>query len=44
MVYIACNNGDQAKEEYDSGGVDNRVQWLNAWRGIFHSAEILKQE
>lgn len=41
MVDVANDNGEQTEEDYNAGCVDDRVQGLDAWREILHSAEIL---
>lgn len=42
MVNVADDNGEQADKQYDSSGVDDRVQGLDAWREILHTAEVLR--
>lgn len=43
MVDVADDNGEQAEKQYDSSGVDDWVQGLDAWREILHAAEILHE-
>lgn len=44
MVDVANNYGEQAEEEDDSCGVDDWVQRPDAWRQIFHTAEVLQEK
>lgn len=41
VVDVADDDGEQAEEEYDSGGVDDGVQGLDAGREKLHTAEVL---
>ncbi len=41
MVDVADDDGEQAKEQYDSSGIDDCMQGLNAWREKLHTAEVL---
>lgn len=42
VVDVADDDGEQAEEEYDSGGVDDGVQGLDAGREKLHTAEVLR--
>lgn len=41
VVDVADNDSEQAQEEYDSGGIDDWMQGLDAGRKILHTAEVL---
>lgn len=42
MVDVADGDGEQAEEEYDSSGVDDGVQGLDAGGEKLHTAEVLR--
>lgn len=42
MIDVTNNNGEQTDEEYDSSGVDDRVQGLDTWSEILHTAKVLQ--
>lgn len=41
VVDVADNNREQAEEEYDSCGIDDWMQGLDAGREILHTTEVL---
>lgn len=41
MVDVAADDGEQAEQQHDGGGVDDRVEGLDARREKLHTAEVL---
>lgn len=42
VVHVGDDDGDQTEQQDHSGGVDDRVQRLDAWREELHAAEVLQ--